>query len=211
MTKMQVIAAVTRRSGPRLIEATVIPALLFYGCLVMIGLGAAYVAALLWSYAALARRIVRRLPIPPILVLGVIGITLKTIVAAVSESSFLYFLQPVLATLVLGMVFLISVVVGRPLIGRLAGEFWPIPPDVAIRPPILRLFRNLTLLWAGFNFVSAAVTMAMLVSLPLGTFVAAKQVTGYAMTATTIFVTVTLSLNAARREGLVPVTADAPH
>jgi uncharacterized membrane protein len=195
---------VARRSGPHLIEATVIPALLFYSCLIVLGIGAAYIAALGWAYAALTRRIARRMPVPPILVLGVIGITVKTVVAAVSHSTFLYFFQPVLVTVGLGLVFLISVGVGRPIIGKLAGEFWPIPADVAARPGILRLFRDLTLLWAGFNFVSAAVTMTLLVHLPVGTFVAAKQVSGYSMTAITIFLTVSMSLTAARREGLVP-------
>ena len=203
-SKLSIIAAVARRSGPHLIEATVIPALLFYGCLLALGLGAAYIAALGWSYAALGRRIVNRGPIPPILVLGVLGITIKTVVAAVSQSSFLYFFQPVLVTVGLGLVFLVSVGVGRPLIGKLANEFWPIPPEVAVRPGVLRLFRDLTLLWAGFNFLSAAVTLTLLLCLPLTAFVAVKQLSGYAMTAATILLTVSLSLAAARREGLVP-------
>ena len=210
LSKLSIIAAVARRSGPHLIEATVVPAVLFYASLVIFGIGAAYIAALAWSYAALGRRIVLRFPVPPILVLGVLGITLKTTVAAISHSTFLYFFQPVLVTVGMGLVFLISVWVGRPLIGKLAHDFWPIPPDVAARPGILRLFRDLTLLWAGFNLVSAAVTMTLLMHLPVGTFVAVKQVSGYAMTFAAIFLTVSLSLAAARREGLVPAKVDVP-
>jgi len=207
-SKVTVIAAVARRSGPHVIEATLIPALLFYGCFLTLGLGAAYIAALAWSLGALARRVVTGAAVPPILVLGVFGITLKTAVAVVSHSAFLYFFQPVLATVAMGLVCLVSVLVGRPLIGRLAGEFWPISPDVAANPGIVRLFRDLTLLWAGFNLVSAAVTLMMLFYLPLGAFVPVKQVSGYAMTAVTIFMTVSLSLAAARREGLIPVPVD---
>ena len=60
------------------------------------GLGAAFAAALLWLYAAVVCRLVRRRPVPPLLVLGVIGITVSTAVAVASGSSFLYFAQPIL-------------------------------------------------------------------------------------------------------------------
>ena len=210
LSKLMVIATVARRCGPHVIEATVIPAVLFYGCLVAGGLGAAYVAALGWSYAALVHRLLRRRPVPPILVLGIIGITVRTLVAVVSRSSFVYFFQPVLGTVAMGCVFLISLRVGRPLIGRLAGEFWPMTPEVASRPAILRLFRRLTLLWAAVNLASAALTMTLLVSLPLGAFLAVKQLSGFAVTAGAVFLTVSLSLSTARREGLAFVPAPHP-
>ena len=126
-SKPAVVAFVARRSGPHLIEATVVPAVLFYGCLLAGGLNAAYVSALAWSYTALARRVLSHRPVPPILVLGVIGITVRTVVAVVSRSSFAYFFQPVLGTIAMGCVFLLSVVVGRPFIGRLAGDTTPRP------------------------------------------------------------------------------------
>jgi len=202
LSKRAVLLAIIRRSGFHLIEATVVPALLFYGLLVAFGLGWAYVGALSWSYAALARRWIGREPVPPILVLGVIGITVRTLVAVVSHSSFVYFFQPVLGTVAMGLVFLASVAIRRPLIGRLAGEFWPVTPEVAGRPAIRRLFRRLTLLWAAVNLATAAVTMGLLLSLPLATFLAAKQVSGLVLTSGAVFLTVSLSLRTARLEGL---------
>jgi hypothetical protein len=183
---------------------------LFYVCLMAIGLEAAYLSALAWSYAALGRRLASRRPVPPLLVLGVIGITVRTLVAVVSRSSFVYFFQPVLATVAMGFVFLISIPIGRPLIGRLAGEFWPITADEAARPGILRLFRNLTLLWAAVNFASAALTLSLLVSLPLAAFLPVKQLAGFGLSGMAIFVTITLSLRAAHREGLVASPARHP-
>jgi uncharacterized membrane protein len=203
LTKLGVLAAVVRRSGPHLIEATLIPIALFYICLVTAGLSAAYAGALCWSYAALARRALQHHPIPPILVIGVIGITTRTLVAVISHSSFVYFFQPILGSVAMGCVFLISIAVGRPLIGKLAGEFWPMTPEVAARPGVLLLFRRLTFLWAGINLTTAAVTMCLLVSMPLGLFLAAKQVSGLAITLGAVFITISLSLNTARREGLV--------
>ena len=109
--------------------------MLFYAGLLTAGLGAAYVAALSCSYATLARRCVRRDPVPAILVIGVIGITVRTLVAVVSRSSFVYFFQPVLGSIAMGCVFLISVAIRKPLIATLAHEFWPLSPEVATRAP----------------------------------------------------------------------------
>lgn len=205
LSKLDVLRSVARRSGPHLIEATVIPGALFYTCLAAAGLSVAYMAAVAWTYAAVARRLVRHRPPPPILVLGVIGITVRTVVAVVSRSSFVYFFQPILGTVAMGCMFLISVAVGRPLIGALAGEFWPIPPEVAARPAILRLFRRLTVLWAAVNLATGALTMGLLVSLPVGDFLVMKQLSGLAITGCAILLTVSLSLKTARREGLAAV------
>jgi hypothetical protein len=210
LCKLGVFLTVVRRCGPHLIEATVIPAALFYSCLMVAGLGAAYVVAISWSYAAVGRRVVRHLPVPPLLVLGIIGITVRTLVAVISRSSFIYFFQPILATVAMGCVFLISVGVGRPLIGSLANEFWAITPEMMDRPAVLRLFRNLTLLWAGVNLASAALTMCLLLSLPLGAFVAVKQLSGFAISAGAVFVTVSLSLRTAQREGFASVPSAHP-
>jgi hypothetical protein len=211
-SKRSILATVVRRSGPHLLEATLIPAVLFYSCLVAVGLGAAYVAVLTWAYAALARRKMRRDPVPPILVLSVVGITIRTLVAVVSRSSFVYFFQPVLGSVVMGCVFLISIAVGRPLIATLANEFWPITPEVHARPGVLRLFRRLTLLWAGVNLASAALTTGLLVSLPLGAFLALKQLFGLGLTAAAVFLTVSMALRTARLEGLsgAPVLLPIP-
>src|SRR5437763_14520238 len=110
-SKLAIFFMVACRSGPHLIEASIVPAVLFYVGLVAAGLGAAYVAALSWSFAALARRVLQHDPVPPILVIGVIGITVRTLVAVVSRSSFVYFFQPVLGSIAMGCVFLVSVAI----------------------------------------------------------------------------------------------------
>lgn len=210
LTKTAVIGIVLRRCGPHVIEATIIPAILFYVCLVGLGLGAAYTAALAWTYGALCVRRYRGLAIPGILVLGVAAITVRTLVAVVSGSAFLYFFQPALGTAAMGLVFLGSIALGRPLIGRVACEFWPIPPAAMDRPGVRRLFRNLTLVWAGVNLASAAATLSLLWWLPLVTFVAVRQVSALGITAVGVLLTVVLSLRTARREGLAKVSLLQP-
>ena len=59
LSRAAVFVSVVRRSGPHLVEASLIPTALFYACLVMAGLGVAYAAAL-----GLAVRIRPRPPRP---------------------------------------------------------------------------------------------------------------------------------------------------
>jgi len=211
VSKRAVALLVARRGGPKIIEATVIPGVLFYGCLVWGGVGLAYAVAVAWIYGCLIRRVVRHRTVPAILILGAIGITVRTAVAVASGSTFVYFAQPILGTLATGGVFLLSLVIGRPLIGRLAGDFWPITPEMARNPRILTLFRRLTVLWAGVNLATATLTFVWLLCLPLATFVAVKQASGLGITVAAIAVTIIWSHRTACGEGLVtaPVAARA--
>src|SRR5579859_3964596 len=80
-SKRSILGAVARRSLPHLIEATVVPAILFYLYLSLINFEAAMAAALCWSYGALARRLIGRRGVPPILILASVGLTVRTAVA----------------------------------------------------------------------------------------------------------------------------------
>lgn len=196
-----VFLAVVRRSGPHVIEASLIPTALFYSSLVIMGLSAAYASALLWLYASVAVRLLRKRPIPPLLVLGVIGITVRTAIAMASGSSFFYFAQPILGSLVMGCVFLVSILLGRPMVERLALEFWPLTPEMLERPAVSRLLRGLTFWWAGVNIAIALTTLMLLLWLPMATYVAAKQVASLAIMGIGVAVTIDLALRTARREG----------
>ena len=204
-----ILAAVLRRGAPRLIEATVIPAILFYLCLMLAGTTTAIVAVLVWAYGAVACRLVRRQAVPPILFLAVVGITVRTLVALASGSTFIYFFQPILGTVATGAVFLMSLGLRRPLVARLASEFCPVDDETADRPAVIRLFRGLTILWAGVSLATAATTMLLLLWLPLATFVVAKVISGLVITCSAIALTVSWSLRTAKSEDLVPSLTQA--
>ena len=210
LSRAAVFVSVVRRSGPHLIEASVIPTALFYSCLVMVGLGVAYAVALAWLYASVLVRVARQRPIPPLLVLSVIGITVRTTVAVASGSSFFYFAQPVAGSLVMSGVFLISIVLGRPMIEKLALEFWPLTPELLALPSVTRLLRGLTYLWAGVNLAIGATTLTLLLCLPLATYVAVKQLASLAITGMGIAITIDRSLRVARQEGYVVEPEVAP-
>jgi hypothetical protein len=198
-----VLLAVARRSLPQLVEATVIPTVLFYCALTAFGPGAAMIAALCWAYGALARRVLRGDRPPALLLLATCGLSVRTAVGLLSGSTFAYFVQPVATTVMLSAVFIVSVAAGRPLVARMANDFCPLAPEVARRPAVTRLFAGLTLLWAVVHLLTAAVTLGMLVSMPVAPFVALKTTVCLAITVIGVVVTVCWSVQTARRENLV--------
>jgi hypothetical protein len=210
ISQLSVFFAVVRRSAPRLIEASLIPTALFYSCLLLVGIGAAYAAALLWLYAGVAARFVRHHPVPPLVVLAAIGITVRTTVAVASGSPFVYFAQPVVGSFVVSGVFLLSIAVGRPMVEALALEFWPLTPEMQAHPTVGRLLRRLTFLWAGVNFVIAATTFTLLVVLPLPMFVAMKPIVAWTISGVGIGITIDRSVRTARRTGFIAPALPAP-
>jgi hypothetical protein len=201
-SKLSVVGAVTRRLVPYLIEATLVPTLLFYAFLITMDLRWGIVAALGWCYAAVARRLVGRRPIPGLLVLGCLGITVRTVIYLMSGNAFVYFVQPILRTVATAATFGISVGIGRPLIARFARDFCPLSADVQARPAIAQLFRRLTYLWAGVNATAAAVSLTLLLTVPTAVFVATATVAAWAITCTGVILTVSDSVRTARAEGL---------
>ncbi len=199
----KVLGAVLRRGLPNVVEATLVPTVLFLLAGAAIGPGAAMVAVLVWGYGAIGRRVALHRRIPAVLVLATFGLTVRTVVGLSSGSTFAYFVQPVATTVALAGIFAGSALVGRPLIARLAHDFVPLDPEVAGRPAVVQLFAGLTMLWAGVHLLTAATTFGLLVSLPVPMFVALKTVACAAITVAAIGVTVVMALRTVRSEQLV--------
>jgi len=164
-----------RRSFPQILEAMLVPLVLFYAALWALGPTGAICAALAWNYLALLRRIWRRERLPGVLLIATLGLTARSVLALASGNSlFVYFLQPSLATALLGGAFLLSVPLGRPLAEKLAHDFVPLPAWFVTRPRVHKLFVRISLLWALVSLANAAGTIALLVNVPITTYLAAK-------------------------------------
>lgn len=159
-----------------LLEATVAPLVLFYALLNAVGLRDALLAGLGWSYAALLRRAIRRERIPGVLLLGALLLTARTLIAWLTGSVFLYLLQPTLGTFLVAGLFLASVPLRRPLAGRLAQDFCPLPEGLLANPRMHRFFLRVSLLWALVYVVNGAATLGLLLTATVGTFLVAKTV-----------------------------------
>ena len=203
LPRRHVLTAVARRGLPGILEASLVPSAIFAIVTAMYGTTIAMVAVLVWGYATILRRILCRHSIPAVLVLAMFGLTIKTLVGVVSGSTFAYFLQPIATTVAVGALFFGSVLIGRPLIARIAHDFCPISPEVASRPSVVRLFAGLTVLWATVQLVNAGATLGMLFSLPTTLFVVLKPAASLLVSATAVVITVCWALRTAHREELV--------
>lgn len=205
LSKPALVFAVARRGGPRLFEAMVIPAVLFYASLVLAGVGVAYLTALAWSYAAVGFRALSGRSVSGVHVLVAVGLSVKTLMAAATGSTFVYFAQPVLGSAALAVVFLGSIAVGKPMIRWLAEDFCPIDAEAGGRHGVAQLFRRLTYLWATVSLLKGATTLVLLLTLSLSWFVLIRTLAMWGLTLAAIVATFALSFRAAHVEQLVPV------
>jgi len=172
-----------KRAAPQVIEATLVPLALFYAALSVLGPKGAIWTALGWNYLALVRRAVRREGVPGLLVIATAGLTARSLVALVSGNSlFVYFLQPSLGTALVGGAFLLSVPMGRPLAQKLAHDFVPLPASFLKRPKVRQLFVRISLLWALVSLANAAGAIALLINVPVTTYLAAKTGLSWGLT-----------------------------
>jgi hypothetical protein len=198
---------VVRRVSLSLLIAVVIPAAVFYGFFVLAGVWTAIVAALLWSYGAIGWRAVTGRRTSGLLILTAILLTGRTALSVLADSTWLYFLQPIISDGAIAVLFLLSLASARPMVARLAGDFYPMDHDLAARPRIRRLFRHLTLLWAVLGLAKALMTLWLLQSQTLATFLLVKSISMVAINVLAAFATIGLAALVARKEGLL----GAPH
>jgi hypothetical protein len=196
------LRAMARHALPGIMEATVVPLVLFYVAMWSLGVWGALAASVGWSYLAIAARLVGRRRIPGILVLGSVAMTARALVAAVSGSVFVYFLQPSLGTILVAGAFLASVPVGAPLAGRLAADFCPLPLEMTDHPRVRVFFARVSLLWGFVYLTNAALTLWLLFNESLGTFLILKTVGSSALTATAIAVSTTWFIRSMRANGI---------
>ena len=120
----------------------------------------------------------------------------------VNESSFVYFVQPIIKTVATSLLFAVSVLAGKPLVARFAADFCAFGDDVGGRPAIVSLFRRLTYLWAGAQFTIAAVNLVLLLTVPVAVFVGTAAATAWAVMAAGVVITVADAVRTTRSDGL---------
>ena len=197
------LRAVIRRVAASLFVACVVPATVFYASFRLYGVWFAIFAALTWSYGAIVWRAVTGRRTSGLLVLTASVMTVRTLVALLTDSTFLYFLQPIITDAAIGTVFLASAMTARPMVARLAGDFYPMDDELACRPGVRSLFRNLTLMWAGLAIAKAGFTLWLLLSQSVETFVLVKSVSMLSINASAVAATIGLAVLVGRREGLL--------
>lgn len=198
-----VIAAVLRRLWPQLVAATLIPSALCYLGLFTFGLKWGVMAAAVWACLAAAQRVATGRPVPGLLILAIVGLSIRGGLYLVNENSLIYFLQPIIRTVAMALLFGCSVLAGRPLVARFAADFCSFDAtEVGQRPAIVALFRRLTFLWAGAQAAIAGINLTLLLTVPLNVFIGTAAAVSWLIALTSIVFTVADSVRTARDDGL---------
>jgi len=195
------VRAFAAHASPTIIEGTLIPLVLFMGLVHGVGLHAALWGSLMWSYGALARRAVFGRRIPGILLLSAVGVTFRLATMVFTGSAFLFFFQPVLATVGTAALFAISVVAGRPLAARLGADLVPLPESAWSDPCVRRLCRQLSAVWAAALLANAGLTAWMLVRFSVADFVMLRPTVSIVTTLPAVVASVLAGQALMRRSG----------
>jgi hypothetical protein len=201
------LRTVLRRVGLSLTVACAVPAALFLTMFQLFGVWPAILVALCWSYGAIAWRAATGRRTSGLLVLTAIVLTARTVIALVAHSTFFYFLQPIITDGVVAGTFRLSLATARPVVARLAGDFYPMDLELSSRPRIQRLFWHLTAMWAVVCLAKAVAMFWALNSLSLDTFVLVKSITMPAANLLAVGLTVSAAVLVGRKEGLLGVGA----
>ena len=191
-----------RHALPIVLEGVVGPLVVFYLLLVLTGFRGALIAALVWSYLALARRVLKGERVSMLLLLGTILISVRTVIAFVTGSAFVYFVQPTAGTIAISVALLVSAVVGRPFTQRFAHDFCPMDPAIMRRPLVRQFFIRISFLWASVLMLNAGLVFWLLVSSSLRSFVLERSLVTYGLTSIAIFISITGFMAMMRRDGI---------
>lgn len=204
------LRAIVKHVAQAILVANVIPSVIFYLCLSAGNIWLALTSALLWCYGAMAWRMSTGRAVSGLLVLTLIGLTGKTIFAFATSSTEFYFWQPALTEVAVAFLFAGSLLTARPLVARVAGDFYPMDDDLHSRPRIQQLFWRLTLLWAFIVGAKGVASVWLLSTVSTETYASLKSVIGPSTAVVGAIVTVLIAVQAARHEGLLPCRNAVP-
>ncbi|MDX6216938.1 MAG: hypothetical protein QOG99_2522, partial [Frankiales bacterium] len=162
--EMPPLRSMVGRISGQVVEATLIPAAIFWGMLHLTGLVSALFAGLAWCYLMIARRWLKGGALPAVLLVAALLFTTRTGVALAFHSTFVYLLTPTINAFVLAVAFVGSAVVGRPLTARFARDFVGLPTHITALVKVHRALRNLCVVWAVVNVVNGWVALQLLVA-----------------------------------------------
>jgi hypothetical protein len=184
------------------LEGILAPLALFYLLLVLTGFRGALIAALSWSYLALARRLLKGERVSMLLLFGTVLITMRTVIAFITGSAFIYFAQPTAGAVMFSVALLVSAVIGRPFTQRFAHDFCPMDPAIMKRPLVHRYFIRISVLWATVLMLNAGIVLWLLLTSSLRAFVLERSAVTYGLTAIAVFISITGFLKMMRRDGI---------
>jgi len=173
---------IVRRVSTTLVVVSLLPMAVFYTAMAVFGLRTAALAAVGLCYCGLLLTLVRRRPVLAAALLTAGLLSIRAAVMFLTNSVFLYFLQPVAGTVAVAIAIGATALAGRPMLDRLAHEFCPLPTDLSAQLRGGRFFVRLSIVWSACYLINAAGTLWLLSTASLGGFLVLKSVLGPVLT-----------------------------
>jgi hypothetical protein len=105
-------------------------------------------------------------------------VAVQSVIGLASNSTTVYLAQPVLIAAAWGLAFLVSVPLGRPLAGALAGAWYPFPDWLRASERFKRVFGVESLAWGAYFLGRSLLRLAVLLHGGVGGFLLVTFVTG---------------------------------
>lgn len=173
--------AVLRSGAPRFLRELFGPVAVFYVGWKLGGLVTGIIAATVVALALEAYERTRGRGGALALVSGAF-VVVQALVGLVADSAVVYLAQPVLVSAIWGIANLVSVLIGRPLMGVFANAWYPFPREVRESQAYREVFGFESIVWGLYLLARSALRMIVLLSGSLGFFVVTQFVTGIPIT-----------------------------
>jgi hypothetical protein len=109
-------------------------------------------------------------------------VAVQSVVGLLSHSTTVYLAQPVVFTAIWGLMFLVSVPLGRPLAGSLASAWYPFPKAFRETPEFKRVYGVESVVWGLYFIGRSGVRLATLLHGSLENFLLITFLTGTPLT-----------------------------
>jgi len=182
-------------------ETIAVPTVLLWVLLQTAGLVWGLSAVLVWCALVLALRRLLGHPLPSTLLLSAGMLCGRAVLALVLSSALVYVLQPVVGSALLGVLFLGSAAIGRPVTIRLARDFVSLPAALFDHRGIRRLFTQVTVAWGVSRLLDAGMSLGLL-HWGVGFGLVARPFFSGLLSAVTIGLCAVWALRALRRMGV---------
>lgn len=189
-----------RHTVYNVLEGGVMPMVVFYAAYATLGIWAALWACIGWTCITLAYRYMNHSRVSGLIILAAATVFARLMVALLIDDPRWFFIQPLVSTVMIALVFYISVGLGRPLLERLVGDM--IPPDVMALEWMRPLMRNVTMIWATATLINVAVSLWLWFLLPIPLYAAAHMCIAWAIEIPVIVGAIWRFSHLAKRYGL---------
>lgn len=154
-----------------------VPVLVFYFAWRAAGLGAGVIASAVAAGLIVLLQQRRGLDVA-LAAAALLFIVIQAVVALAANSATVYLAQPVVISACWGIAYLVSVAIGRPLIGAFARAWYPFPPEFRASAPYRREFGMQSVVWGIYCLARSALRLVVLLTSGVGGLIVVSFLTG---------------------------------